>query len=289
MTLLSNLGKPQFTMNVFLHVIILFTILSALFKLVITKLSSDLFTHEINNLMRDTINVNTNKMLENPEINKILYNLLDSKLNSIMKELNNIQKLLIVTNENIKELTNINTNLNSMQMVLINANLMKNPNNKDNNDDDDDSTLDNVTNFNNRIIYAIKLLQRIHSTIRENPSRLNLDNIIQVLNHTDVFQQVSASLNKPDQTAQIINANLFDKMSTFIIFLVVFYIILAFIFSKNSDFHISHILIENGITFTFIGIIEIIFFLMIAYKYLPVVPSFLNTKLFTILKQKFSN
>ena len=285
MTLLSNLGKPQFTMNVFLHVIILFTILSALFKFVITKLASELFTKEINHLMHNTINVNTNKMLENPEINKILYNLLDSKLNIFMKELNDIQKILIVTNENITKLTNINTNLNSMQMVLINANLMKNPNNKDN----DDSTLDKVTNFNNRIIDTIKLLQRIQSTIRENPSRLNLVNIIQVLNHTDVFQQVSASLNKPDPTAKIINDNLFDKMSTFIIFLVVFFIILAFIFSKNSDFHISHILIENGITFTFIGIIEVIFFLMIAYKYLPVVPSFLNTKLFDTLKQKFSN
>jgi hypothetical protein len=272
-------------MNVFLHVIILFTILSALFKFVITKLSSDLFTHEINRLMHDTISVNTNKMLENPEINKILYNLLDSKLNTFMKELNDIQKILIVTNENITKLTNINTNLNSMQMVLINANLMKSPNNKDN----DDSALDKIANFNNRLIDAIKLLQRIQSTIRENPSRLNLVNIIQVLNHTDVFQQVSASLNKPDPTAKIINDNLFDKMSTFIIFLVVFFIILAFIFSKNSDFHISHILIENGITFTFIGIIEVIFFLMIAYKYLPVVPSFLNTKLFDTLKQKFSN
>ena len=284
MTLLSNLGKPQFTMNVFLHVIILFTILSALFKLVITKLTSELFTKEINHLMNDSVSKNLNKMLQNPEINKILYNLLDSKLNTFMKELTTIQKSLIVTNDYIQNVTNINKQVTDIQRVLINSNLMKNPDDEM----DDDSTLDKIVRFNKQLINTIQMLQRIQSIIEEDPSKLELDNLIQALNHTDVFKQLSEYYSQPDQTAKIINNNIFDKISTVIIFLVVFYIILAFIFSKNSDFHISHILIENGITFLFIGVIEVAFFLLIAFNYLPVVPSYLNTQLFATLKEKLS-
>jgi hypothetical protein len=284
MTLLSNLGKPQFTMNIFLHVIILFTIFSALFKLVIIKLTTTLVTNEIDNLMRENISDNANTILQNSGINKILYNLLDSKLNTYMKELTTIQNSLIITNDYIQSVTNINKQVSGIQKLLINSNLMKKPN-----DDNDNSTLDKIVNFNKQIIKTIQILQRIQSIIRKEPSALDVISIIQVLNQTDIFKQLSEYYSHPDKTSQIINNNIFDKMYTFIIFLVVFFIILIFIFSKNSDFHISHIIIENVITLLLIGIIQVAFFLKIGNKYLPAVQSFSNTKLFATLKQKFSN
>jgi hypothetical protein len=284
MTLLSQLGRPQFTMNIFLHVIILFTILSALFKLVFTKLTTNVFTNVINNLMHENISKNANTMLQNSAINKVLYNLLDSKLNTYMVELTTIKNSLIVTNTYIKSVTNINKQVSGIQRVLINANLMKNPNDNSK----EDSTLDKISKFNIQLINIIQRLQTIQSVLQKDPSKLELDNIIEILNQTDVFKQVSSSLNKPDQLAQTINTALFDKIMLIITFLVVFFIILVFIFSKNSDFHMSHILIETIITILFVGIIQVAFFLKIANKYSPNVASFLKTHLVGKLKEKLS-
>ena len=284
MTLLLNLSKPQFTMNIFLHVIILFTILSTLFKLVFTKLTTNVFTDVINNLMHENINKNVNTMLQNSPMNKVLYNLLDSKLNTYMVELTTIKKSLIITNDYIQSVTNINNQVSGIQRVLINSNLMKNPNDNTK----EDSTLDKITKFNLRLINIIQRLQTIQSVIQKDPSKLELDNIIEILNQTDVFKQVSSSLNKPDQLAQTINTALFDKIMLIITFLVVFFIILVFIFSKNSDFHMSHILIETIITILFVGIIQVAFFLKIAHIYSPNVVSFLKTYLVATLKKKLS-
>ena len=79
---------------------------------------------------------------------------------------------------------------------------------------------------------------------------------------------------------------MYDKMLMFNIFFVVFFIILAIIFCQNKDFNIKTIFIENGFTFLFIGIVEVMFFLKIAYKYIPIAPSFLVTKSFAYMKEK---
>lgn len=52
----------------------------------------------------------------------------------------------------------------------------------------------------------------------------------------------------------------------------------------NKEINMTHILIENGIAFIFIGIVEYLFFTKIAIKYIPVEPSFISEKFIDTLK-----
>ena len=61
-----------------------------------------------------------------------------------------------------------------------------------------------------------------------------------------------------------------------IVIAVVIWIGLAVFFKRRGDtIEFKHILIENTIIFTFIGIAEFIFFTTVAYKYVPASPAFM--------------
>ena len=52
--------------------------------------------------------------------------------------------------------------------------------------------------------------------------------------------------------------------------------------------NLSLLILENLVVFTFIGSIEYIFFTQIAFKYVPVVPSFISQQFVSIIKDKFT-
>ena len=290
---LASLGKPQFIMNVYLHVIILFIILSLLFKLVITKLSTTGFSSVINNLMKTSLGDNAKTLLKNKElkniINNILHNLIESKLNNYMIELTTIQNNSSSIEKNTKATEDALT-----QIKNINNNLIKTLNIFNNNTTNTESSINQQNMLDYQLTTTIQLLQNTQYIVKDNRNITTekLLNGFKQIDYTQLYkvhEQLNVYYKKPDEVAKTINVAIYDKIMVYIVFLVVFYIILAFIFSKDKDFHISHILIENGITFTFVGIVEIIFFLKIAFKFIPVVPSYMNTTLFSIFKEKLTS
>ena len=282
MSILTNLAKPQFIMNVFLHVIILFMILSTLLKVIIAPLINDAFASSINNLMYESITANTTQIIQNPLINDQLYKLLTMQLNDYMKNLLIIKQGLTVTNESIKTVNTINTNLTKIQSFLISSNLMVPSTTRS------ITTSSTLNTYQTKVNEIIVLLETIQTVLNNNHLKLNLISIINIIDNTPVFKQVSAHLSKPHEVAQAKNSGLFDKLLVFNLFFIIFFIILVFIFRRNNEIDIKHILIENGLTFLFIGIVEILFFLKIAFKFMPVKPSFLTTQLFEMLKLKLS-
>ena len=99
-----------------------------------------------------------------------------------------------------------------------------------------------------------------------------------------VFSKEDASRQKVNEQVikSIIHTNLF-------IVLILFFVTFVLIKNKNLTFkEISHVALENGITFFFVGIVEVVFFLKIALKFIPAPPSTISLSLIENLQKNLS-
>ena len=96
--------------------------------------------------------------------------------------------------------------------------------------------------------------------------------------------------SKEDRTRLAINNELYDKIRISNIIIVVFTVIITLLFVFNNVISfgdLQHILIDNVTTFTFVGIIEVLFFLFIALKFVPAPPSLIVTSFIKNMKDRF--
>jgi len=94
---------------------------------------------------------------------------------------------------------------------------------------------------------------------------------------------------KQYEPAKVSNDWLFTVMKAniaVIALLIVTMIIIPMLLCKENV-NIKHILAENALTFTFVGIAEYLFFTHIAFKYVPVKPSVFITSFLDSMKSKF--
>ncbi len=59
--------------------------------------------------------------------------------------------------------------------------------------------------------------------------------------------------------------------------------------SPDSKLNIKDIVIENAIIFMFVGIVEFLFFKTIAFKFIPVEPSFISKEFLNQVKNQLKN
>ena len=62
--MIEEIIQPQFIMNVYLHSLILFTLLSVLFIFIISKMTSEIFSDEITHLMKETLTKKIGKFVK---------------------------------------------------------------------------------------------------------------------------------------------------------------------------------------------------------------------------------
>ena len=94
--------------------------------------------------------------------------------------------------------------------------------------------------------------------------------------------------SKEDNTRYQVNNELFDKIKIVNIIIVAFVFIIGALFVYNnivSIDEIKHILIDNIVTFIFVGIVEVLFFLNIALKFIPAPPSLIFTSFISSFKK----
>ncbi len=175
----QNKFEINFSMNLFVHVIFLFTILSVLFIIIISKLSSDAINNELIELVNDNVN-------------------------SHYKNLNEEQK----------------------------------------------NTFNKLLNF------------------------MPLD-------------KMSKLYAQPEKVRETNNKHVFSSMKL-TIFLLLLLLVIIVVVSRLLCHKIpmKHIIIENLIIFTGIGVVEFLFFKNIILKYVPVQPSFILSYLFDSVKNK---
>jgi len=95
-----------------------------------------------------------------------------------------------------------------------------------------------------------------------------------------------------DRTRLRVNNQLFDKIKIANILIIGFTIIISTLFIYNNivsfdDF--KHILFNNVVIFTFVGIIEMLFFLNIGLKFIPTPPSLIFKSFVESMKDQFKN
>lgn len=90
--------------------------------------------------------------------------------------------------------------------------------------------------------------------------------------------------NLPDKTVQALNFSVTQLAISWIIMLVICFALIA-ILTKISLKQLAYITLENIVTFAFVGVIEVMFFYFVAFKYIPAPPSTM-AKTF---KQSFAN
>lgn len=175
----QNKFEINFSMNLFVHVIFLFTILSVLFIFIISKLSSESINNELIDLVNDNVN-------------------------SHYKNLNEEQK----------------------------------------------DTFKNLLN-----VMPLDKLSKLYS--------------------------------QPEKVRETNNKHVFTSMKL-TIFLLLILLVIVVIVARLLCHRIpmKHIIIENIIIFTGIGVVEFLFFKNIILKYVPVKPSFIMSYLFNSVKNK---
>ena len=127
--------------------------------------------------------------------------------------------------------------------------------------------------FVQEITHLIDAAMKTSSIPFKIPDYINLNNLINVY-------------SKPDSTPLMFNSLLMKSLTIVNIILWVSLIIIFAIlkYYNGEEFELSVILFENFLIFIFVGIIEFLFFKQIAFKFVPVEPSFIKTKLIDILQ-----
>ena len=254
---MSNSSK--LSLNIILHVTILFTILYLLFKFYISKLVSKLINTELGHIIKSGIESNLYISegvpkpisITIPRPNETETNNITIMISTLIQ--NEINKLINNSPE-IKDLKDKN--------IVLYGQLTR--------------TTDNI----------------IKQTIELNISDINLqinDNIKKIIKSLD-FDFYINKFKKHDSFKELFNNYLFESIGIVNILLVIFLVFFIFISLKNENLtvsDVSHIFIENIITFIFVGIIEVWFFMNVASKFIPAPPSNIFTSLFASLKKLF--
>lgn len=92
--------------------------------------------------------------------------------------------------------------------------------------------------------------------------------------------------DKPDKPSEMHNKGLFNTLFFVNVLLWIGLIVVICILNMNpnSTLNIKDIVIENAVIFTFIAIVEFLFFTTIALKFIPVAPSFISQEFLNQVK-----
>jgi hypothetical protein len=132
------------------------------------------------------------------------------------------------------------------------------------------------------------LKETIEKRIIEVNSLIN-ENIKIVIKNFD-FDYYIKVFKKEDPFRESFNDNLIKNMEIINIFLFIILFFFIGISLMNQNLTVSELIevfTENILTFMFVGIVEVWFFINVAFKFVPAPPSDIFIKLFTALKYKF--
>lgn len=95
--------------------------------------------------------------------------------------------------------------------------------------------------------------------------------------------------SKENILAKAVNKSFFKLVTTVNVMLWVFLVVLVIAMNRyGAKIDVKEIAFENAIIFTFIGAVEYMFFTQIAFKFIPVEPSFISKVFMDKIKEKFN-
>lgn len=130
----------------------------------------------------------------------------------------------------------------------------------------------------------------LHDTLGEKVKELKEnENVKSVIDEIPLEALIKA-YSKPDKAVEMHNKGLFNTIFFVNVLLWIGLVVVVVILKKscNADVHIGEILLENAIIFTFVGIVEFMFFTKIAFKFVPVEPSFISKQFLEAVKNQLN-
>jgi hypothetical protein len=244
-----NIISHKFFFNIALHITILFTILSWFFLLYIRKISADAINGEIVSLINNSFDSLKQKKIINKKLDEYTrkFNNMLHKMKIDPTDTKLINQLVYVNNDdrNIKKLKQLYIEISTIEFLL----------------NDNSSDIINILNYN---------LTNTNSNTKNS-----------------LFDYYIQLLSKEDSTRKLVNEEISDKIMFTNALIIGFFILYTFsLYSTNSlNIHdITEVAIENIITFIFVGIIEVAFFIKIIFNYVPTPPSLIITSLIENIK-----
>lgn len=142
-------------------------------------------------------------------------------------------------------------------------------------------------------LYISKLSTDTFNTEINNMVNASLGSNINLLKNNNIVKlipkkQLSDMFSKPNKVVETRNNGLFNSVlvANIMVWSIVVIIILIFKFSCNIDINLTNIITENIVAFSIIGFFEYLFFTRIAFKFVPVLPSFISNQSLSILQSK---
>jgi hypothetical protein len=129
----------------------------------------------------------------------------------------------------------------------------------------------------------IDALKLVLSTLHAN-NNLNSSN-------SNILNYYATLFSKDNQAREIYNNNLINGIIHIDILLVVILFLFMIILIKLKSIRfgeIGYVILENFLTFFFVGIVEYLFFTSIAIKYIPSLPSNIYTEIISNLQSNFN-
>ena len=116
-----------------------------------------------------------------------------------------------------------------------------------------------------------------------NTEKQNTKNMLNII----PLELLTRYYTRPDKVKETNNKLLFNKILMLLIVLIlVLFIIIGIAKLLCHNLPLKHILIENIIIFTGIGIVEFAFFYFIIFNYIPTKPSFIASYIIDYIKKK---
>ena len=238
----GNYGS-KLSLNIILHITILFTILTALYILYISKVISNFLNNELAGIVKNEFKNNL-YVSKNVPITPSLS--IQSFKESIINNTNNY------IDEQLNQTINNDETIKQLQMRK-----MELANNND-----------------------------ISDKIDEVETEINIK-ITDIIKNFDYEYYVSI-YKKESMFRKLFNETLFTNIILINIIIIVFslfFTIYTYATGNLSGKEIFHIVMENLVTFIFVGMIELWFFLNVASQFIPAPPSLIFVSLFTSIKK----
>lgn len=237
----------QLIVNIFLHVTILFTILANFFMYYIADISSDTINHELKHFIDASFEqLHKNKSKINDKINT-----LKQQYSNLITQYNNDNTLQSQTSMISSKLNDILLQINNLEFL--------------------GESLPVPISINSLPALILPNLNDVSSYIKN----LSFDYYL------DLF-------TKNNDTRKRVNNQVFSKIKIVNFLLILFLVILVGTLNFTGALtmgEFGNIFFENIITFLFVGIVEILFFLNIQLKFVSVPPSLIFTSLINSLKK----
>jgi len=141
-------------------------------------------------------------------------------------------------------------------------------------------------------LFFIFYISKVEKSSMENELS---DNIQKTLKNTNIsginainpqiIQKLKEKYKSPDPVVTTYNHWLFRTVLIVVVYTIITIILITWIMkSYYPEMNIKDVIIENMITFIFVGLVEYLFFTKVAIKYIPVEPSTIkNTTLKTLV------